>query len=268
MKRIIVILFIAFFALQLSAQLVQVSGFVYQRGDSSSTLPYASIINKRTHSGYQSSIDGFYTILMAPGDTTEISMVGYKNLRFSLPINYVGTSYHKNIYLKDEVTTLDPHTIYAITWDKFIVAFKAIPVEEEKVYVVLDNKLNDKTPVNATPHLSLNGPISWLYNKLGKKAKEQNKLQELRDGSNSDMEYSRRITNQYVMDITKLPEDQVTPFLEYCHNDNSFYAYATDYDIKVRFATCLPGFKEKMGITDEVVPNNTTPSDTLKTTPQ
>lgn len=268
MKRTIIILFLVFFALQISAQLVQVSGFVYQRGDSSVTLPYVSVINKRTHSGYQSSIDGFYTILMAPGDTTEISMMGYKNLRFSLPANYTGTSYHKNVYLKDDVTILDPHTVYAITYDKFVTAFKSIPVEEEKVYVVLDNKLNDRTPVNATPHLALNGPISWLYNKLGKKAREQDKLQELKDGSNPDMESVRRITNQYVMNITKLPENMVNDFLEYCHSDNGFYANASDYDITVKFESCLPGFKQKFGVKDNLPTNNTAPSDTLKTTPQ
>jgi hypothetical protein len=267
MKRTIVILFITFFALQLSAQLVQVSGFVYQRGDSTVSLPYASIINKRTHTGVQSSVDGFYTILMAPGDTTELSLMGYKNVRFSLPANYVGNSYHKNVYMKDDIITLNPHEVYSITWERFVTAFQSIPVEEEKVYVVLDNKLNDKSPVNANPHLALNGPISWLYNKLGKKAKEQNKLQELREGSNADMEYSHRITNQYVMDITKLPEDQINAFLDYCHSDNSFYAYATDYDIKVKFATCLPGFKEKFDIKDEVPVNDPTPSDSLKTTP-
>lgn len=268
MKKITIILFVIFFSLQLSAQLVQVSGFVYQRGDSSVTLPYASIINKRTRTGVQSSLDGFYTILMAPGDTTEISLVGYKNLKFSVPANHVGNSFHKNIYLKDDVVQLNEHRVYSITWEKFITAFESIPVEEEKVYVVLDNKLNDKTPVNANPHLSLNGPISWLYNKLGKKAREQDKLQELKEGSNSDMEYARRITNQYVMEITKLPEDQINAFLEYCHCENAFYAYATDYDIKVKFADCLPGFKEKNGIKDDVVPNISTPSDTLKTIPK
>src|SRR5688500_4538155 len=134
---------------------------------------------------------------MAPGDTTEISMMGYKNYGFSLPANYAGTSYHKNVYLKDDVIVLPGVTVYSITWDKFITAFESIPVEEEKVYVVLDNKLNDRTPVNASPHLSLNGPISWLYNKLGKKAREQDKLEELKDGSNANMEYARRITNQY-----------------------------------------------------------------------
>lgn len=268
MKKFLLILFILINTLVIDAQLVQVSGFIYQRGDSSITLPHVGIINKRTRNGYQSSVDGFYTILMAPGDTTEVSMVGYKSVRFTLPSNFVGSNYHKNIYLKDDVVTLGDYTKYSITWQKFKEAFASVAVEEEKVYITLDKREMDRSPVNADPHIALNGPISWLYNKLGKKAKEQNKLDELRDGSNANYEYTRRITDEFVMLATNLPKEQVNNFLEYCYSDNDFYAYATDYDIKAKFLNCLPGFKQKYGISDKVNDTHSSPADSLQTTPR
>lgn len=268
MKKVYLILFLFANIMLVDAQLVQVSGFIYQKGDSSVALPHASIINKRTHNGAQSSYDGFYTILMSPGDTTEVSLVGYKDVRFTLPSTHIGSNYHKNVYLKDDVVVLGDYTKYSITWQKFKEAFASIEVVEEKKYITLDSKMNDRSPVNANPHLSLNGPISWLYNKLGKKAKEQEKLQDLREGNNPDMEYTRRITNQYVMNVTQIPDDMVNSFLEYCYSDPYFYANSTDYDIKSKFLSCLPGFKEKYNIKDVVPQNNTAPTDTVKTNPQ
>jgi hypothetical protein len=262
------LLFFLFLGCQfINAQLVQVSGFIYQKGDSSVTLPHASIINKKNRTGAQSSVDGFYTLLMSPGDTAQVSLVGYKDVRFTLPQGINSNTYHKNIYLKDDVVELKGHTVYSITWEKFKESFASIAIEEEKVYITMDNKLNDRTPVNADPHIALNGPISWLYNKLGKKAKEQEKLQELREGSNPEMEYTRRITNQYVMNATQLPEEHVNAFLAYCYSDPYFYAYSTDYDIKTKFLTCLPGFKQKYNITDPVNGNTTAPVDSLPTKP-
>jgi hypothetical protein len=267
MKKTGLILFLLICCNLASAQLVQVSGFIYQKGDSSVALPHVSIINKKTRTGTQSSVDGFYTLLMSPGDTAKVSLVGYKDARFTLPQGITASSYHKNIYLKDDVVLLPGHTVFSITWEKFKESFASIEIEEEKVYITMDNRLNDRTPVNADPHIALNGPISWLYNKLGKKAKEQEKLQELREGSNPEMEYTRRITNQYVMNATQLPEEHVNAFLAYCYSDPYFYAYSTDYDIKTKFLTCLPGFKQKNNISDPANGTINPPVDSLNTKP-
>ena len=265
MKRLFLLIMLFISITMANAQLVQVSGYIYERGDSSVSLPHATLFNKRTKTGTQSSRDGFYTILIAPGDTIEVSMISYKKQQFTLPKSFVGSSFHFNVYLKEDAIVGKGVTIYSITWEKFKEAFASVEVKEEKVWITMDNKLNDRSPVNANPHININGPISWLYNKLGKKAREQEKLEDLKMGRNPEMEYARRISNEYVMNITQLPDDHITPFLEYCSNDHSFYAYATDYDIKVRFLDCLPGYKLKAGLTSSGSTTEPAPSDTVKT---
>ncbi len=266
MKKILFILFLFANMVFAEAQLVQISGFVLQRADSSLAIPYASIVNKRTRSGYQSTHDGFYTILAAPGDTLEISLVGYKPTKISLPTGFSGAAYHKNIYLKDDYILLKGHTTYGITWAKFKQAFESMEVVEEKIYLTMD-KSNPRSPEKSSTGVTLNGPISWLYNKLSKKAKEEEKLQELMEGDNENMEYARRITDQYVIDVTDLSKDLVKEFLNYCRSDVSFYAHASDYDIKSKFLSCLPEFKKLHNISDVVPENNFAPSDSLGTNP-
>lgn len=266
MKCLLIVLFIFTNTILVDSQLVQVSGYILQKGDSSVSIPHAAIENKRTHSGYQSTADGFYTMLLAPGDTIEVSLIGYKTTRISLPAGYTASTYHKNVYLKEDALNLTGYTKYSITWEKFKEAFESIAVEEEKTYITLDNS-NMRTIDKPLTGVTLNGPISWLYNKLGKKAKEQNKLEELRQGNDADMEYTRRISDQFVMEATHLQKDKVNDFLQFCHSDVSFYAYASDYDIKAKFISCLPEFKKKYNIVDVVPEINPTPTDSIKASP-
>jgi hypothetical protein len=268
MKKIFIILFLLG-AVELHAQLVQVSGYIYARSDSSVSLPNVAIMNKRTKTGTQSSADGFYTVLMAPGDTVEVSLLGYKSVKFGMPANVTISYFHKNVYLKDDYIILKGYTAKdRLTWKKFTEVFTAMAPEKEEKYIMVDKQQLDKSPVNATPHLTLNGPISWLYGKLSRRAKELDKLEELKNGTNPDFVYAQKISDEYVMKATGLPKEQVKPFLEYCNLDNYFYSQATDYDIRAKFSEFLPGFKEHYGEKDSPPVNNTAPSDTVKTTPE
>lgn len=265
MKKVLFILFILLSTSLLNAQLVQVSGYVFQRGDSSVSIPHAALINKRTHSGNQSTVDGFYTMLMAPGDTMEVSLIGYKTSRVALPADYVGNSYHVNVYLKEDAIHLSGYTKYSITWARFKQAFESIKPEEEVTYLTLDNK--SLRPVDKpNTGVTLNGPISWVFDKLSRKAKEQDKLNELREGRDYDMESTRRISDEYVMNIIQLDKKYVNDFLQYCQSDAAFYSNATDYDIKAKFLSCLPGFKTHAGIIDNNT--NSAPADSLNPSPR
>lgn len=259
-----------FFAgITLQAQLVQVSGFIWIRSDSTASIPYANVINKRTGRGIQSSHDGFYTILMAPNDTVEISAIGYKSKKITLPRGYSQNSYHKNIYLDPDIFTLKAYTVSGITWAKFKEAFESMEVVEEKKYVTLDpGAVESSAPDKTYFGYAVNGPISWLYNKLGKKARERDKLEELQEGKNADMEYTRRISDEFVMSFTNLPKDKISDFLQFCNNDVNFYAYATEYDIKAKLISCLPEYKKQNNIVDPQPEMKSNPTDSISTNPK
>src|SRR5688572_1891595 len=140
MKKIFIILFLLG-AVELHAQLVQVSGFIYQRSDSTVALPHVAIINKRTKGGTQSSADGFYTILLAPGDSVEVSLLGFKTQKFALPLNIGVSSFHKNVYMKDDYIVLGTHNVGGLTWKKFTEVFTAMAPEEEKKYITVDKQM-------------------------------------------------------------------------------------------------------------------------------
>lgn len=245
MKKTLIILLTSFLAMQINAQLVQVSGYLWTRGDSTVSVPYANIINKRTLKGMQSTFEGYYTILMGPGDTVEVSAIGYKNVTIALPKGYSSSYYHKNVYLYPKTELLGLVNISDWSWDKFKEAFASIPVPVEVEWVTLNPDLvKNSAPVRSELGYTVNGPLTWLYNKLGRKAKEQRKLESLKDGDDYMIAGSSRISTQEVMDLTGLPENEVHAFIVFCDNDPAFWANATEYDIQNKILQCLPEYKK------------------------
>jgi hypothetical protein len=207
---------------------------------------------------------------MAPNDTVEITAIGYKSKKFTLPVGYQQTNYHKNVYLDPAIFTLREHTVNGITWEKFITAFESMEIPEEKKYITTDpGTTQNSAPVRENFGYTLNGPFSWLHEKLGRKGRERQKLEELQEGKDPEMEYTRRISNEFVMSVTKLPEKHVDDFLKFCSSDVNFYAYATEYDIKAKLLSCLPEYKKQNNIVDVVAPNlNSLPSDSIPKNPR
>ena len=69
--------------------LIKLQGRIISAGDSSG-VPYANIINYRTHSGTTTNSDGYFTIEMLNIDSLIVTSIGFEQKKIKVPANYTG----------------------------------------------------------------------------------------------------------------------------------------------------------------------------------
>lgn len=253
-------LFLIWFAvisLTAECQFIQVSGFIYQKG-TEQTVPAVNIRNMRNHTGTISNNNGFYTILLKPEDSVEVSAVGFVRKRYGLPEGLQGGSYTYDIYLERDIVDLDNVVINQYSLEKFKEAFKKMPLKEDEKRVVGDPSVYKNYRQSPTTFgVHLNGPFSWIYNKLSKKSKELEKLRDIKSGENTDLSGSKNLNRSMVIEVTGLPDNEIDDFISWCNFSNSELAYADEYYFKSMV---------KQKYTDYLKRNinDTIPADTLK----
>ncbi len=250
-KRLILVVLSLGLAISSYTQLVQVSGFIYT-SDSSGVVPFASIQNKKTKTATQATIAGFYTILVAPGDSVEVTAVGYQKATLYLPPSFMGTSFHYDVPLKHLTYNLPTFTKYFIDMEHFITEFTAMEIPEDKRYITVDNgQITSKAPVSSNFGITLNGPFSWLYNKFSRKAKEMAKLADLKSTELEDYSATQRLTPAFISLATGLPEDKTMDFAGYCNISQTALANYSNYDLIITLQRCLDIYKKDKSLTDE-----------------
>ena len=233
------------------AQLVQVSGYVFT-SDSSGVVPFANIFNKKTKTGTQATISGFYTVLVGPGDSIEITAIGYQKSELSLPKGFIGTSFHYDVPLKHLTYNLPTFTKYYMDMEIFTREFTAMKIPEEKRYITVDKgQITNKAPVPDKFGVTLNGPFSWLYNKFSRKAKEMAKLADLKSNQLENYTATQRLTPSFISLATGLPEDKTMDLAAYCDISPSALANYSNYDLILALQRCLDAYKKDKNLTDE-----------------
>ena len=250
-KRLIIVVWVLGFMLGTHAQLVQVSGYIFT-SDSLGVVPFANIHNKKNKTGTQATIEGFYTILVAPGDSVEITAIGYKKSILFLPYGFVGTTFHYDVPLKHLTYTLPSFTKYYMDMEIFTREFTAMSIPENKRYITIDNgQITSSAPVSPNFGVTLNGPISWLYNKFSRKAKEMAKLADLRSNELENYTANQRLTPQFISLATGLPEEKTMDLAAYCDISQSALANYSNYDLILALLKCLDIYKKDKNLTDE-----------------
>lgn len=233
------------------AQLIQVSGYIITH-DSSGVVPFANIHNKKTKTGTQATIEGFYTILVAHGDSVEITAIGYEKAILFMPKSFTGTSFHYDVTLKHLTYSLPTFTKYYMDMEIFKREFTAMTVPEDKKYITIDNgQITNRTPVPANFGITLNGPISWLYNKFSRKAKEMAKLADLKSNQFDEYTAIKRLTPEFITIATGLPAEKTKDLADYCDISESALATYSNYDLILALLRCLDSYKKDKNLTDE-----------------
>lgn len=250
-KWLVIIVFVLGGLIATEAQLVQVSGYIIT-GDSSGVVPFANIRNKKTNTGTQATIEGFYTLLVATGDTVEITAIGYEKSVLVLPRAYTGTSFHYDIIMRHLTYSLPTFTKYYIDMEIFTREFTAMTIPEDKKYITIDKgQITNRTPAPNNFGVTLNGPISWLYNKFSRKAKEMAKLADLKSNQIDEYTAIKRLTPEFISMATGLPLDKTMALATYCDISQSALATYSNYDLILALLRCLDSYKRDKNLTDE-----------------
>jgi len=90
-------------------KLIQATGFITD--DENKPVYNASVISKKLNRGTISEFSGIYSIISIPGDTITISALGYKRYLFSIPEDFDGQIFKKDVSLISDTISIEGITI-------------------------------------------------------------------------------------------------------------------------------------------------------------
>jgi len=191
----------------------------------SSAVPYANIINNRTHSGTITSADGYFNLEMLNIDSLVVTSVGYQKEVFKIPPGYNG--YGTVTYLMKPVN-------YAIG---------QVDVKGEKKEY--DLGIDQKKPVDLAPELrgdafnekppiiaALFNPVSFLHYYLSGSEKEKREVREAMALERNWKMHSENYNKKMVMKLTGLNETEADSFMIWFNGQNILPYASTEYEVR------------------------------------
>ncbi len=244
MKRYCLVVVLLFGSILIKAQGpvrdIRMSGVVV---DAQSKEPLQGAHLVLNHSqGTTPDIEGKFDLNVSSGDTLMISHVGYNDYLVPIPHNLIGTTYFLRIGLIPATVELDEVTVYL--WPATVAQFKqellALEVEEEERVKIPGAYYGPPKPVNP----GVGSPVSFLYNKLSKRARQRREFMKKRQDIESNQQARSRWNTEYVKEITGIEDEQVLlNFMEYCKFTDRKLGELNDYDLITAINDCFLNFK-------------------------
>ncbi len=255
MKRILTTLFsISLFLLATvaHAQKVSVSGYIFEKlSDGDTTLPAGNVnvINLRDYSGTVSSRTGFFKFNIEPGDTLIFSSISHHADTFICPLKNYLTKYYISVVLKPEYYELNPIEVYGKDFEGFKHDFVHLEVKDT-VFIRLAPQWQFE-PVKEGFGITINGPLTALYNAFSKQGRELKKLELLlaaeREQAYLDSVYKRPV----VLHFLELSESQIDELVGFCNFSKQYVNKSTDYELLLALEHCYQEYKKVKGIRKE-----------------
>jgi len=222
---------------------IQIDGVILNKEDNR-PVPFVHVLNMQSKSGTASNLEGRFTITMQKEDSVIFSAIGFDKYLFLLDQNVQSDRLDIVVEMNVNSFELEAVDIFAYK-DEY--AFKRAILDLE----VKDTKSNERIELPGFYYgprkevKSSGSPLTFLYNKTSKRAKEERKF----DLLESEYEgWKRKVSANYnptfVQGITGLEEDKVEDFMRFCKLGDSFIKLSTQYEIVVAINKCLVKFQK------------------------
>ncbi|WP_163326024.1 peptidase associated/transthyretin-like domain-containing protein [Draconibacterium mangrovi] len=207
---------------QVDPMLIELKAKILSSSDSSA-VPYANIINHRTHSGTITNGEGIFTLEMLNIDSLEVTSVGYKTFILKVPSYYTG--YEMLTFYMDPVL----YNVGEVTVEG---EARQLDYFDHGNPTNLDPTLrgdafNERPPIIA----ALVSPLSFAQY-YGKREKRKRQVREdMAIMRNWEM-HSRNYNKEMVMKLTGLNEAYADTFMMWFNGQNVLPYTATEYQVR------------------------------------
>ncbi len=191
----------------------------------SSAVPYANIINNRTHGGTITNADGYFTLEMLNIDSLIITSVGYEKSTLKIP------RYHNE------------YDVFIFIMKPMNYAVGEVQVTGEKQKVNLGFETG--TPTDIAPELrgdafneappilaAFFNPISYWQYYLSKKEKRKRRVRDAMALERNWEMHSKNYNKEKVMMLTGLKVMEADTFMIWFNNQNILPYTSTEYQIR------------------------------------
>lgn len=231
----------AFISFQGNAQIKLLSAQILSSKDSSA-LVGVHIVNMNTLNATNSYSDGTFLMPFKQGDTIRLSSIGYADKFIYTESLLIPDAIQVTIFMDVQVYNLKEVDVQMYqSKEEFAEDFKDREIESQEAEVFKyekPTKVEDvETDLNA--HIPLGSPITFLYSKFSKEAKEQKRLAK----AEKMTEKERIIQDRYNIDVIKkvtgiTSDEEAKQFMENCPLEDEYVYKATDYDIVKKILEC------------------------------
>jgi len=235
MKIVSVIVFLSFVLLSfqgiaqddadlIDPVLIKLQGRIISAGDSSA-IPYANVINYRTHGGTTTNSDGCFTIEMLNIDSLIVTSIGFEQKKIKVPANYSGYNTLVFIMLPSNY------------------ALREVLVEGEKPKVDLGMGAGKPTDIapelrgdafNESPPIlaAFFNPVSYWQYYLSKKEKRKREVRkEMIIQKNWEM-HSQNYNKEKVMMLTGMNDADADSFMLWFNSQDVLPYLSSEYQVR------------------------------------
>lgn len=191
----------------------------------SAAVPYANIINNRTHSGTITNGEGYFSLEMLNVDSLVITSVGFENATLKVPRNYNGYNVFvfimkpKNYGIGEVKVTGEKQSV-----NMGIGSGKTIDVIPE----LRGDAFNEAPPIIA----AFLSPVSYWQYYLSKKEKRKRKVREAMALEKNWEMHSKNYNKKKVMMLTGLNEMQADSFMIWFNGQDVLPYTSSEYQVR------------------------------------
>ena len=250
-KKSIVILALVLIALafnnSVSAQKnVVISGNVYERDgrNADSLYPIANInvINLRGFKGTITSRTGYFSLEIKSGDTLIFSSISHVRDTFFSKKTEARKEIFLNVVLKPRYHELHAIEVYGKDFEGFRHDFVHLEVKDTFAIRLAPQWMFE--PVKEGFGITINGPLTALWNAFSKQGKEMRKLAQLieeeRTKAYLDSVYKRPV----VLRFLELDENEIDGLVKFCNFSKQYITQSTDYELLSALEKCYETYRE------------------------
>jgi hypothetical protein len=242
MKKTLLFFFFLWFFIQLNAQDTILYGRLLDMGTARG-IENIHIVNLSNGRGAVSELHGYFHIRFSQGDSILLSSVHYRK-KIIRPLHNGDTLF---VFLMPETYMLPVvRVLKYTTYSEFLEAVLTLPKEQyEKDEIPWFRDYLAETK-NEYTYVKSFSPITYLYDRYSKKAKEMQRYNFLIEQDKVYNQISLRYNEQMVSRITGIiSPDSVKAFMQFCRLPEAFLLTAKDYEIHLAVLDCYRNYKQK-----------------------
>ncbi len=209
---------------EIDPMLINLKAKIISAADSSA-VPYANIINNRTHTGTITNGEGYFSLEMLNIDSLVITSVGYENAVLKVPRYY------------------SEYDVFTFVMSPMNYGIDEVKVTGEKLGV--DLGIGSGKPIDLAPALrgdayneappilaAFFNPVSYWQYYLSKKEKRKRNVRDAMALEKNWEMHSENYNKEKVMMLTGLKEMQADSFMIWFNNENILPYTSTEYQIR------------------------------------
>ena len=191
----------------------------------SSPVPYANIINNRTHSGTITNGEGYFTLEMLNIDSLDVTSIGFERSVFKVPANYTGYNTLTFIMLPSNYALREVR----VEGDKPKVDLGFETGKTSNIPIELrGDAFNEAPPILA----AFFNPISYWQYYLSKKEKRKREVRrEIVMQKNWEM-HSQNYNKEKVMMLTGMDEMEADSFMIWFNGQDVLPYLSSEYEVR------------------------------------